>query len=87
MSAVEKDHIISAYSFELGKCYETAVRERQLASLALIDPELCAGVATALGLTPPAPTEPLADPAPSPALSQVGQEWPVDGQVHRERWR
>jgi catalase len=79
MSPVEQDHIIQAYSFELGKCYETAVRERQLQSLALIDPRLCEGVATALGLPAPDPAEPLADPQPSPALSQVGKEWPVDG--------
>lgn len=81
MSPVEKEHIIRAYAFELGKCYEQPVKERQLRCLANIDPVLCAQVATALGLPAPEPTLPLADVQPSPALSQVGQEWPPDGRI------
>lgn len=81
MSPVEREHIIAAYSFELGKCYEQAVKERGLRVLANIDPELCAGVAAALGLPAPEPTQPLASVEPSPALSQVGQTWPLDGRV------
>jgi catalase len=41
MSPVEKEHIIRAYTFELGKCYEQAIKERQLQALANIDPVLC----------------------------------------------
>jgi catalase len=81
MSPVEREHIIGAYTFELGKCYEQAVKERALQVLANIDPELCRGVAEGLGLPAPEPTVPLADVAPSPALSQVGRTWPVDGRV------
>jgi catalase len=81
MSPVEKEHIIRAYSFELGKCYEQAVKERQLQALANIDPVLCAEVATALGLPAPGPTESLTPAEPSPALSQVGGEWPPDGRM------
>ncbi|MDG4825619.1 catalase [Asanoa sp. WMMD1127] len=81
MSPVEKEHIIRAYAFELGKCYEQAIKERQLRCLANIDPVLCSQVATALGLPAPEPTVPLADVEPSPALSQVGQEWPPDGRI------
>lgn len=81
MSPVEKEHIIRAYTFELGKCYHQAIKERQLRCLANIDPVLCAQVATGLGLPAPAPTVPLADVAPSPALSQVGGEWPADGRT------
>ncbi len=81
MSPVEREHIIGAYTFELGKCYEQAVRERTLQVLANIDPELCAGVAEGLGLPAPQPTVPLADVEPSPALSQVGGVWPLDGRV------
>ncbi|GIE94200.1 catalase [Paractinoplanes rishiriensis] len=81
MSPVEQEHIIRAYTFELGKCYEQAIKERQLQCLANIDPVLCAQVATGLGLPAPEPTRPLADVAPSPALSQVGQEWPADGRI------
>ena len=79
LSPVEQDHVAQAYTFELGKCYEQAVKERQLQALANIDPVLCARVATGLGLPAPEPTVPLADPDPSPALSQVGRTWPVTG--------
>ncbi|MFF6997857.1 catalase [Streptomyces sp. NPDC008313] len=81
MSPVEREHIIGAYTFELGKCYEQSVKERGLQVLANIDPELCAQVAAGLGLPAPEPTVPLADPDPSPALSQVGRTWPLDGRV------
>ncbi|MEU4053242.1 catalase [Streptomyces olivaceus] len=81
MSPVEREHIVGAYTFELAKCYEQAIRERTLQVLANIDPELCAGVAEGLGLPAPAPTVPLADVEPSPALSQVGGTWPLDGRV------
>ena len=79
MSPVEQDHIVAAYSFELAKCYESTIRERQLQSLANIDADLCARVAEDLGMPVPAPTIPLQDTEPSPALSQVGTPFPVDG--------
>ncbi|CAM3247619.1 catalase [Nocardioides dubius] len=81
MSALERQHIIRAYSFELGKCLDPSVKERQLQCLANIDPELCSEVATALGLDAPAPSEELADVEPSPALSQLGESWPTTGRV------
>ncbi|MEU0404781.1 catalase [Streptomyces sp. NPDC006197] len=81
MTPTEREHIIAAYTFELGKCYEQAVKERMLTVLANIDPQLCEGVASGLGLPAPAATEPLADVEPSPALSQIGRTWPVDGRV------
>ena len=79
MTPVEKDHIIAAYTFELAKCYETVVRERQLLALANIDADLCAAVASSLGLPAPSPTVEHADTAPSAALTQVGTPYPVDG--------
>ncbi|MDO3685040.1 catalase [Micromonospora sp. C28ISP2-4] len=81
MSPVEKEHIIRAYTFELGKCYHQAIKERQLQCLANVDPVLCEQVAIGLGLPVPQPTVPLADVQPSPALSQVGREWPADGRM------
>ena len=79
MTAVEQEQIIGAYTFELGKCYERAVKERQLLALANIDPVLCARVAGGLGLAAPEPTVPIQEVTPSPALSQVGKAWPTDG--------
>ena len=81
MAPVEKEHIVRAYTFELGKCYEQAIKERQLRALARIDADLCAAVATGLGLATPAAEAPMVDPDPSPALSQVGGEWPTDGRM------
>ncbi|GAA2179010.1 catalase CatB [Leucobacter tardus] len=77
----EQDHVIQAYTFELGKCFEPAIRERQLQRLANIDADLCAAVATGLGMTAPDPEQPPRDSEPSPALSQIGGTWPVDGRI------
>ncbi|MFD8148418.1 catalase [Streptomyces sp. NPDC059708] len=81
MTAPEREHIIAAYTFELNKCYEQAIKERTLKVLANIDPHLCAEVATGLGLPAPAATVPLVGADPSPALSQMGETWPTDGRV------
>ena len=79
MAPVEKDHISSAYTFELSKCYEQVIRARQLQCLANIDADLCETVARGLGMPAPAATIELEDVEPSPALSQVGTPFPVDG--------
>jgi catalase len=81
MTPVEQDHIVLAYTFELTKCFEQTIRERQLAALANVDPELCSRVAAGLGLPVPDATETLADPPASPALSQVGGSFPADGRT------
>ena len=81
MSDVEKTHIVEAYTFELAKVYEKAVKLRVLDCLANIDADLCAQVAAGLGL--PAPEgKPAADVVPSPALSQiVSTPGPIAGRV------
>ncbi|MGW9211604.1 catalase [Embleya sp. NPDC055664] len=81
LSDVEREHVVGAYTFELAKCYEDAVRERALGVLANVDEHLCAAVAAGLGLPAPAPTKPPVSVRPSPALSQVGGTWPVAGRV------
>jgi catalase len=79
LSRVEQVHVIEAFTFELGKCYEQAIKERELEVLANVDTELCEQVAAGLGL--PAPKgKPPADAPSSPALSQVYAEpGPVAG--------
>jgi catalase len=79
MSPVEQEHIIAAYTFELAKCYEQAVKQRQLEALARIDRRLCSEVASGLGLPVPESVQPDGEARPSPALSQVGASWPVSG--------
>jgi len=73
MSAPEKEHIIGAYTFELGKVERVFIRERQVNEiLANIDLELARRVAENLGLpAPSAPTVTPKTPTPqdSPALS------------------
>ncbi|UKA55590.1 catalase [Arthrobacter sp. FW305-BF8] len=81
LTPVEQDHVIQAYTFELGKCYEKPVRERQLLALANIDASLCAAVARGLGMPAPDATEDVPDAQPSPAVSQLGKTWPVAGRV------
>ena len=80
LSPIEQEHVIQSFTFELGKCYEQAIKERQLQVLAKVDARLCAEVAAGLGL--PAPTaDDLPQVQPSPALSQLGRTWPVDGRM------
>lgn len=81
LSPVEQDHVIQAYTFELGKCREEAIRERQLQNLANVDAGLCAAVADGLGMPAPAASVDVDDADPSPALSQIGGTWPVAGRV------
>ena len=70
MTPLEQAHIVEAFTFELGKVYEQAIKERELAVLANVDTDLCAQVAAGLGL--PAPTgNPAEDVVVSPVLSQV----------------
>ncbi|WP_436535179.1 catalase [Actinoplanes sp. HUAS TT8] len=81
MTPVEREHIVRAYTFELSKVYHQTIKERQLQCLAEIDPVLCASVAEGLGLPAPSASAELPEVTPSPALSQVGGEWPGDGRV------
>jgi catalase len=80
MTEVEKVHIVEAFTFELGKCYEQPIRERMLGVLANVDTELCAAVAEGLGLPAPAgqPVEVVASPALSLIVTEPG---PITGRV------
>jgi catalase len=70
LSSLEQAHVVEAFTFELGKVYEQAIKERELEVLANVDAELCAQVAAGLGL--PAPSgKPADDVVTSPALSQL----------------
>jgi catalase len=59
-SEPEKDHIVDAFSFELGKVETIAIRQRMLGILTQVDPHLAAQVAYKLGLhVPQQPERPL----------------------------
>ncbi|UYP19079.1 catalase [Rhodococcus sp. Z13] len=81
LTPIERAHIAHAYTFELGKCYEQSIKERQLQILANVDTELCETVAAGLGLPAPKATVEVPDLPSSPALAQVGKEWPVQGRL------
>jgi catalase len=79
LSDVERVHIVEAFTFELGKCYEQAIKERELQVLANVDADLCEQVAAGLGLPVPKGSPPKKVTL-SPALSQIYAEpGPVDG--------
>jgi catalase len=81
LAPVEQDHVVAAYTFELSKCYQQVIAQRQLLALANIDGELCQRVATGLGLDAPAPTLPPVGEATTAAISQIGGSWPVAGRI------
>ncbi len=81
LTPLEQDHVVSAFAFELGKCWDATIRQRQLVALAQIDGDLVSGVATALGLPVPTVESALPQVEPSPALSQLGKRWPVAGRT------
>ena len=58
MSAVEAEHIVAAFAFELGKVEVPDIRSAVVAQLAQIDHELASQVAAKLGLPEP-PDQPL----------------------------
>nr|WP_304437963.1 catalase [Pseudorhodoferax sp. Leaf267] len=54
-SQFEKEHIIAAFRFELGKLEMPAIRQRVVDNLAHVDPMLARKVAAPLGIAPPDP--------------------------------
>ena len=81
MSKPEQDHIVGAFSFELGKCLHGEIKDRVLGNLANVSAALVAQVAANLGTTAPHGT-PTTDIEPSPALSLIPSEpGPIAGRV------
>jgi catalase len=70
MSSWEREHIVAAYRFELGKCDHMHIRERQVEQLNHIDHELAVAVAEGIGVEPPTNPETPNHGRSSPALSQ-----------------
>ncbi len=72
MSEWEREHIVDAFLFELGKVEHKHIKERTVAHLNEVDHELAVQVAQGLGITPPEPGRPNRGKR-SPALSQAEQ--------------
>ena len=56
-TAWEREHIVSAFCFELAKVATPAIRERMVSNLTQVDAELAAHVANGLGMAVPPPPE------------------------------
>jgi catalase len=89
-TAVEKQHIINAFRFELSRVQTPAVRERMVSGLMNVAAELAEPVAAGLGMRtvpPPMPKVPMRDVVPevstSPALSLFAR--PGDGRIRTRR--
>ena len=81
MTAPEQDHIVSAFTFELGKVGTVAIRQRMLGHIETVDRSLGKKVAAALGMEGQAekikPARAPVDLDPSPALSMVAKAAPT----------
>ena len=78
LTETEKQHLIEAFSFELGKCYEEAIKLRYLDVLAHVDQELAETVADNLGLPHPRQQE-VPDASPSPLCHSWVRRGPLMG--------
>jgi catalase len=58
-SEIEKDHLINALRFELGKVERAEIRERMVGLLTQVDKMLASKVAEGLGIAVPKPQQPL----------------------------
>ncbi|WP_334164717.1 catalase [Phenylobacterium sp.] len=83
MSEVEKEHIVEAAHFEIGKVEELAIRERMVAHFNRIDHEFGVRVARGVGVAPPAaPAEPNHGRS-SPALSLERPQRPASAATRK----
>ncbi|MES2523465.1 MAG: catalase [Gemmatimonadota bacterium] len=67
-SAVEQQHIIGAFRFELTKVGVQAIRERVISMLANVDDALASGVADGIGIPVPPPQRRVLDDPPQPEV-------------------
>jgi catalase len=82
MTEVEQDHIVDAFTFELGKCDIAAVVERMLERLVLVDGDLARRVGVGLGTPVRIENDQAEGDEESPTLSMVTDEsFPIDGRV------
>lgn len=83
-SEPEKNHMIDAFSFELGKVKTVAIRERMIGILSLVDKGLAAAVAFQLGLKVPVALEqPVNLSIPADGNPDDYQPEQVDGELNK----
>ncbi|WP_026405945.1 catalase [Actinomadura rifamycini] len=82
MADWEKEHIVGAFRFELGKCEQTHIREGVVAHLNHVDHDLAVAVAKGIGVEPPGEAGTANHGRSSPALSQANA--PADSVLGRK---
>ncbi|HMC97132.1 MAG TPA: catalase [Flavobacteriales bacterium] len=82
-SAPERDHLINALRFELGKVETPAVRERVIGLLAYVDRELAEGVAAAFNIAVPDVEMPLNRSVPGDTAADEVQPYDEEPPVER----
>jgi catalase len=83
-SEPEKNHLIDALSFELGKVKTVAIRQRMIGILSLVDDGLAAEVAYALGLkVPKKPEQPINHSIPADGNPEDYQPFQVEGKLEK----
>ena len=81
LDPAEQAHLASAITFELSKVTRDAIRERVLANLVNVDPELTKRIAKAMNIKAPAASKaaaPVLDMDPSPALRIINGPLQLD---------
>jgi catalase len=81
-SLAEKNHIIDAFRFELGKLDNPAIRERVVGMLTLVDKTLAENVAEGLGIAVPKPAENLNQNIPADGDPDKFQPVDVNAKLH-----
>ena len=79
LSSIEKDHLVKAAHFELGKVKNDDIRQRMLERFSKVDTELTARIAEGLGMPAPAKSEVPNHGKKSAALSQEHTTKTVQG--------
>ncbi|PYF02058.1 catalase [Ureibacillus chungkukjangi] len=70
MTDIEKDHILKAFSFEVGKVARRDIRQQVVEMFANVDVDLATQLAMNVGVQPPKITQPVETTKTSPAVSQ-----------------
>ncbi|MFJ7934536.1 catalase [Sporosarcina sp. NPDC096371] len=75
MSSWEKQHIIDAFTFEVGKVNSRSVRQQVVDMFAHVDKQMATLIAEGVGVNPPTAVVQSPVTASSPALSQANTVW------------
>lgn len=86
ITAIEKDHLVSAAVFELSKCEEKATQQKVIEHFNHVEPAFAKRVAAGLGLEPPSPIPGWKNHGQqSPALSMDDGPYAIKGSIRTRK--